>query len=89
MRRALVPCLRLVAMSGGVVATYVSCPGCIERDRVNANCEWKSDTSFPIDPQNPAHQQHLVKDAQLAEDLAIRYADADTRSSLATKDTAG
>jgi hypothetical protein len=50
--------------------------GCIDRHRVNANCEWTGDTSFPFDPQNPAHQQHLITDAQLAEELAIRYADA-------------
>jgi hypothetical protein len=77
MRSLLAPWLLLVAMSGGVGATYVICPSCLERDRVNANCEWKSDTNFRIDPHNLAHQQHLVKDAQLAEDLAIRYADAE------------
>jgi hypothetical protein len=50
---------------------------CIDRSRVNAACEWTSDSGFPIDPHNPAHRQHLVADAQLAEELAIRYADAE------------
>jgi hypothetical protein len=50
-------------------------PGCIDRHRVSVNCEWTGDASFSIDPQDPAHQQHLVADAQLAEELAIRYAD--------------
>lgn len=52
-------------------------PGCIDRGRVNAHCEWTGDSIFPIDTGNPAHQQHLVADAQLAEELAIRYADAE------------
>src|SRR5258706_9480862 len=55
----------------------VAVPGGIDRSRVNANCEWTGDSSFPIDQQNTAHQQHLVADAQLAEELAIRYADAE------------
>ncbi len=69
--------LGLVAMAGGVWATYVTCPGCIDRTRVNKTCEWNGDTSFPLDPGNEAHRQHLVADAQLAEELAIRYADAE------------
>ena len=69
--------LILVALVGGAWGTYVSCPGCIDRNRVNQTCEWTSDTVFPIDPQNAAHQKHLVADAQLAEELAIRHADAE------------
>ncbi len=68
--------LLLVAVSSGViVATY--CPGGIDRRRVNKQCEWVGDAAFPIDWQNVAHRAHLVADAQLAEDLAVRYADAD------------
>ena len=52
-------------------------PGCIDRDRVNTNCEWMGDTRFPIDSRNAGHQDHLVRDAQLAEELATRYADAE------------
>jgi hypothetical protein len=69
--------LLLVGMSGGIGATYVGCPGCIERDRVNSTCEWTGDAKFPLDSQNPAHRQHLIKDAQLAEDLSVRYADTE------------
>jgi hypothetical protein len=67
----------MAAMAGGVSATYVTCPGCIDRSRVNKTCEWTRDTAFPIDPRNAAHQQHLAADAQLAEELAIRHADAE------------
>jgi hypothetical protein len=69
--------LLLVGMSGGIGATYVGCPGCIERDRVNSTCEWTGDTTFPLDSQNREHQRHLIKDAQLAEDLSVRFADTE------------
>ena len=69
--------LGLVAMAGGVWITYVTCPGCIDRSRINGACEWTGDTAFPIDPRNAAHQQHLVGDAHLAEELAIRHADVE------------
>ena len=56
--------LGLVAMAGGVWATYVTCPGCIDRSRVNETCGWNGDTTFPTDPGDGAHRQHLVADAQ-------------------------
>jgi hypothetical protein len=74
----LAPWLLLFAVTSvGAVVTYMRCPGCINRDRVTTTCEWTGDTRFPIDPQNAAHQTHLVGDAQLAEELAIRHADAE------------
>ncbi len=69
--------LVLVAMAGGVWGLYTRCPGCIDRNRVDKACEWRGDTAFSIDPKNAAHQEHLVADAQLAEELAIRHADAE------------
>jgi hypothetical protein len=78
MNRRIVPwLLLLVAMAGGIGATYAGCPGCIERGRVNSTCEWIGDTTFVLDAQNRGHQHHLIADAQLAEELAIRYADAE------------
>src|SRR5918999_4116200 len=78
MTRALAPWLVVgLAMVIASVATYVSCPGCIDRDRVNNACEWTGDTAFPIDTGNAQHQAHLVADAHLAEELAIRHADAE------------
>jgi hypothetical protein len=66
----------VVAVCCGVaVARY--CPGCIDRSRINKGCEWIGDTAFPIDWTTPTHRQHLVADTQLAEDLAIRRADAE------------
>ena len=66
-----------VAVCAGAWATYMSCPGCIDRTRVNNACEWTGDSSFPIDSQHTEHRKHLVADAQLAEELAIRHADAE------------
>jgi hypothetical protein len=66
-----------VVTCAGAWMTYETCPGCIDRSRVNTTCEWTGDAAFQIDPQSAAHQQHLVADAQLAEELAIRHADAE------------
>jgi hypothetical protein len=69
--------LGLVTMAGGAWATYVTCPGCIDRSRINSACEWIGDTAFSIDARNAAHQKHLVSDAHIAEELAIRHADVE------------
>jgi hypothetical protein len=66
--------LLFVATSGVILVTYARYPGCIARDRSNSRCEWTGDMSLPRDQRNPAHQQHLIEDAQLAEELAIRHA---------------
>src|SRR5438105_2336186 len=51
--------------------------GCIDRARQNPNCEWTRDLTFPLDLTNPQNRQHLIADAQLAEELAVRYADTE------------
>ena len=66
----------LVAVCGAAGTTYMTCPGCIDRARVNERCEWTGDSRVPINPQT-AVNRHLVADAQLAEELAIRWADAE------------
>jgi hypothetical protein len=65
----------LVVTAAGSFATYTTCPGCIDRTRINGECEWARETSFRFDSRNEAHRTHLVADAHLAEELAIRYAD--------------
>jgi hypothetical protein len=77
-KRLLTPWTLLLALIAiCAVVTYVRCPGCIERERANKTCEWTGDTPLAFDPRSTAHQAHLAKDAQLAEELAIRYADAE------------
>ena len=76
-RRVRLGLFACAAVVGGAVVTYVRCPGCLPRDRINASCEWTGDTSFRLDARDAAHRAHLVEDAQLAEELGIRYADAE------------
>src|SRR5215831_10275814 len=75
-RWAGVSLLVLLATSAGITFDR-HCPGCIDRGRVNKSCEWTDDMVFPIDVNNPTHRRHLIADAQLAEDLATRRADAE------------
>jgi hypothetical protein len=53
--------------------------GCIDRTRLNAECAWIGDTSFRLNLANPTRQRHLIADAQLAEGVAVRYADTEHR----------
>ena len=77
-RRELAIWLSVFAVAAvGAVATYVQCPGCVARTRVNTDCAWTGDVAFRLDPQDAAHRRHLVEDAQLAEELGIRYADTE------------
>ena len=69
--------LVLLLVGGGALVNYLRCDGCIDRDRVNKTCTWEGDARFTFDPQSAAHQRHLVTDAQLAEELGIRFADAE------------
>jgi hypothetical protein len=78
MTRSFSPWLLLMAVVPvGVGATYVACPGCVDRHRGNRACEWVGDSPFPMDMRNREHREHLVADAQLAEELAIRFADTE------------
>jgi hypothetical protein len=71
--------------SGGWTATWwLAVPlvmsaclaGCVDRDRVDADCEWRGDESAaPLELRNGDRLRHLTDDALVAEDLAIRYAD--------------
>jgi hypothetical protein len=61
----------------GVVLTRIFCPGCIDRTRANNTCEWAGDTAFKVNAADQAQWRHLVSDAQLAEELAVRYSDAE------------
>jgi hypothetical protein len=49
---------------------------CIQRNRVNADCAWTNDRARTLNLAIRADDQHLAMDAAVAEDLAIRHADA-------------
>jgi uncharacterized membrane protein YjgN (DUF898 family) len=57
----------------------VCAAGCIDRTRLNPGCEWTGDAAVPLDLTRRADRRHLVADAQLAEGLAVRYADTEHR----------
>jgi hypothetical protein len=54
-----------------VMVFVVGTGGCVRRDGRNSDCRWPGETSNP-----PVSVRHLSADAEFAEDLAIRYADA-------------
>jgi hypothetical protein len=60
-----------------IAATLAAAVACGGRERVNAQCEWNGDDVFALDLNQRGHRTHLRHDADLLEDLAIRYADAD------------
>jgi hypothetical protein len=77
MRQAVILSVLLLSAAMVGLAIAAHCPSCLDSNRVNKTCTWSGDAQFPIDPQNELQQTHLVADVQLAEDLAIRYADAE------------
>src|SRR5260221_9387988 len=66
----------LVLALSGVVLTRITCPGCVDRGRANSRCDWTGDTAFRVNAADHAQWRHLVTHVQLAEELAVRYADA-------------
>jgi hypothetical protein len=66
----------LTFVAAGFAATRFVCSGCVDRNRRNTGCEWTDDKIFSIETGNASHWRHLVLDAQLAEELAVEYADA-------------
>src|SRR5690349_16383512 len=56
---------------GIVIVFVVSAGGCVRRDGRNSDCRWPREATT-----HPVSARHLSVDAEFAEDLAIRYADA-------------
>jgi hypothetical protein len=49
--------------------------GCVSGPR-NPGCAWPDEPTMPLDLNRTAHLRHLNADARIAEELAIRHADA-------------
>jgi hypothetical protein len=64
---------RLVVISLPLLVCFAACT---RSDRRNANCQWPQETIISLDLRNPEQQRHISDDVELAEDLAIRYADS-------------
>jgi hypothetical protein len=50
--------------------------GCAGRELRSARCEWPSEPTVSLDLKNPVQVRHLRDDAQVAEGLAVAYADS-------------
>jgi hypothetical protein len=59
-----------------VLVLPVCMVGCLDRARVNARCEWDEKSVQTLNLNDWSQQRHLYEDVELAEELAIRYADA-------------
>jgi hypothetical protein len=55
----------------------VAVSGCLRREGLNAECVWPPDPQRALDLGSAFDRRHLVDDGQIAEELAIRYADAE------------
>jgi hypothetical protein len=51
-------------------------PGCARRAQPNSDRQWPQESAVSLDLSQSTQQQHFSADAEFAEDLAIRYADA-------------
>src|SRR5262245_50393254 len=58
-----------------IVLLLLCSAGCIDRTRLNADCAWIGDTPVRLDPASLNDRRHLIADAQLAEGVAVKYAD--------------
>ena len=70
-------CLLIVWVIAGVGGTYLTCPGCVNRTWQNIAWVLTGDDVRPLDVRNAEHRQHPIEDAQLAKELAVRYAAAE------------
>ena len=61
----------------------ISFTGCVRREGRNSDCIWPEVNARPLDPSRGGDARHLREDVELAEDLAVRYMDAQRRSQSA------
>jgi hypothetical protein len=61
-----------------VLGVALVAPGCaiVPAARINDTCRWSQEPSRPLDLRARSDRTHLTADAVLAEELAIRFADA-------------
>ena len=57
--------------------------GCVRREGRNWDCIWPEANARPLDPSRGGDARHPREDVELAEDLAVRYMDAQRRSQSA------
>src|SRR5690242_16397195 len=65
------------------LAISLAYTGCVRRQGRNSDCIWPEVNARPLDPSRRGDAGHLREDVELAEDLAVRYMDAQLRSQSA------
>jgi hypothetical protein len=73
--------LRFLAVLAVVISLAFT--GCVRRAVRNSDCVWPEVNARPLDPSRGGDARHLREDVELAEDLAVRYMDAQRRSQSA------
>ena len=73
--------LRFRAALGLVISLAFT--GCVRREGRNSDCIWPEVNARPLDLNRGGDAGHLREDVELAEDLAVRYMDAQRRSQSA------
>ena len=58
------------------IAGLLLLAGCIDRTRVNDSCTWSDPVSGALDLGTRAGREHLRADAEIANDLMVRFGDA-------------
>ncbi len=61
-----------------LVLALVLSTACVPRHRLNTDCRWVDDAAGVLDLSNSTQRDHLTLDVIVAEELAVRYADART-----------
>ena len=70
--------LRCLAALG--LITSLASTGCVRREGRNSDCLWPEANARPLDLSRGVDDRHLREDVELAEDLAVRYMDAQRRA---------
>ena len=69
--------LRILAVPG--LAISLAFTGCVRREGRNSDCTWPEGNARPLDLSRGDDARHLREDVEFAEDLAVRYMDAQRR----------
>jgi hypothetical protein len=54
--------------------------GCIDQSRINATCTWSDSVSGPLNLSTRVGRSHLRRDAEVLNELMVRYGDAHGRA---------
>jgi hypothetical protein len=67
--------MRTFRLVGAFVVVMASL-SCVDRTRVNNECDWRPESVRTLDLENPQDVAHLYEDAELVAEMGLRYADS-------------